>query len=399
VRPGSAADPDRLAAVRETGLLDTDPEEAFDRLTRLAAEALQAPVSALLICDDRRAFLKSGFGLDGVGTISLDESIAGQIVDARKELFVSDIHSQMEIAPTNVMLTLGSVAYAGFPVMSPDGHVLGALVVMDRVARPWSAREKHILEELTALVETTIRRRVAEKALNLSDERFRLVARATNDVIWDWDLRSNVTIRNESIHAVFGEGPNEQTSSFEWWRSHVHPDDRMRVESGLFGTIEKGGSFWRDEYRCIRSDGTYINILDRGYIVRDDAGAALRMIGAMTDVTEQTRSERAIRFQAHLLNTVGQAVGATDTNGKVTFWNEHAERLFGWQATDAVGSEILDLIPNLRKEAGGWTSSGWCRAARAGRASCSSEERRERLSRRWCRSRRRLVPTMNFPER
>lgn len=344
-------DPARLAAVEETELLDTPPEEAFDRVTRLAAEALQAPVAALLICDDRRAFLKSGFGLEGMGTIPIDESFSKHIVESESELFYSDIRNEKSVPPTKVMEALHSVAYAGFPVMSPAGLPIGALIVMDRVPREWTPRERRILEELTSLVETTIRRRVAERALRMSEERFRLVARATNDVIWDWDLRTNVTTRNEAIQTVFGERPDERTSSFEWWRSHVHPDDRARVEPGLLGIIEHGGSFWRDEYRCVRSDGTYVYILDRGYIVRDDSGNALRMIGAMTDVTEQHRSESAIRFQAHLLNTVRQAVSATDTRGKVTFWNEHAERLYGWTADEALGADIIDVIPPVEGEA------------------------------------------------
>ena len=344
-------DPARLAAVAETELLDTPPEEAFDRVTRLAAEALQAPVAALLICDDRRAYLKSGYGLEGRGTIPIEESFSQHIIENERELFFSDVSKEEGIAPTKIMESLHSVAYGGYPVMSPGGHTIGALIVMDRVPRDWLPRERRILEELTSLVETTIRRRVAERALRLSEERFRLVAQATNDVIWDWDLRSNVTTRNEAIQTVFGEEPDERTSSFEWWRSHVHPDDRARVEPGLLDVIDHGGSFWRDEYRCVRSDGSYVNILDRGYIIRDGEGKALRMIGAMTDVTGQYRSESAIRFQAHLLNTVRQAVSATDTNGKVTFWNEHAERLYGWTAAEALGADILDVIPPVEGEA------------------------------------------------
>lgn len=344
-------DPARLAAVRETGLLDTPPEEAFDRVTRLAAEALDVPVSGLLICDENRAFLKSGFGLGGTGTIPIEESFSQHIIESGREIFVSDIHAQKEFQPSSAMRTIGSVAYGGFPVMSPDGHGLGALIVMDRTLRAWTPRERHILKELTSLVETTIRRRAAERALRLSEERFRLVAKATNDVIWDWDLKTNLTTRNEAIQTVFGEGPDERTSSFEWWRSHVHPEDRARVEPGLLGAIEKGDTYWRDEYRCVRSDGSYVNIFDRGYIVRDEAGNALRMIGAMTDVTAQTRSAEAISFQAYLLNTVRQAVSATDTHGRVIYWNEHAERLYGWTATEAMGANITDVIPPVDGEA------------------------------------------------
>jgi PAS domain S-box-containing protein len=70
------------------------------------------------------------------------------------------------------------------------------------------------------------------------------------------------------------------------------------------------------------------------------------MIGAMTDVTERSRSEAAIRFQAQLLNAVQQAVVATDPDGQVIFWNKFAEKLYGWAAEEAVGKQIEELTPS-----------------------------------------------------
>src|SRR2546423_11245662 len=94
--------------------------------------------------------------------------------------------------------------------------------------------------------------------------------------------------------------------------------------------------------------------MDRGYIARDSTGSALRMIGAMTDVTERSRSEAAIRFQAQLLNAVQQAVVATDPDGQVIFWNTFAEKLYGWSAEEAAGKQIEELPPSpvLREHAG-----------------------------------------------
>src|SRR5207253_2672346 len=105
--------------------------------------------------------------------------------------------------------------------------------------------------------------------------------------------------------------------------------------------------------RYRRGDGTYANVMDRGYIARDSTGVAVRVIGAITDVTERSRSEAAIRFQAQLLNAVQQAVVATDPEGHVIFWNTFAEKLYGWAAEEAVGKEIEELTPSpfLRQHA------------------------------------------------
>ena len=195
------------------------------------------------------------------------------------------------------------------------------------------------------VVDVTEQRR-AERSVRASDERYRLVARATNDVIWDWDLRSNSLVWNDAVETVFGYKQIEIPPQLEWWHGNLHPDDQERVTAGLYGVLDHGGTGWSDQYRYRRRDGTYATVIDRGYVSRDSTGAAIRMIGAMTDVTERSRSEAAIRFQAQLLNAVQQAVVATDTSGAVIYWNTFAENLYGWTAHEAIGRKLSELTPS-----------------------------------------------------
>ena len=197
-----------------------------------------------------------------------------------------------------------------------------------------------------AIVVDVTDQRTAERAVRATDERFKFVARATNDVIWDWDIKTNALVWNDSVETVFGHKQNKIFPEIQWWYDHIHPEDRDRVVGGIHAVLENGGTAWGDTYRYLRTDGKYANVMDRGYIARDVAGNALRMIGAMTDVTERSRSEAAIRFQAQLLNAVQQAVVATDPDGVVIFWNSYAEKLYGWTAAEAVGKQIEDLTPS-----------------------------------------------------
>ncbi|HKC80225.1 MAG TPA: PAS domain S-box protein [Gemmatimonadaceae bacterium] len=218
-----------------------------------------------------------------------------------------------------------------------------------------------------AIVVDITDQRLSEKAVRISDERFRFVARATTDVIWDWDIITNSLVWNDSVEKVFGHKQNEIYPEIQWLHDHIHPDDRERVIAGIRGVLDSGGIAWSDHYRYRRADDSYVNVMDRGYVARDNSGAALRMIGAMTDITERSRSEAAIRFQAQLLNAVQQAVVATDPEGIVIFWNKFAENLYGWTAEEAVGEMIQDLTPSpfLREHGaeivergsagGGWT--------------------------------------------
>jgi len=218
-----------------------------------------------------------------------------------------------------------------------------------------------------AIVVDITDQRQSEKAVRISDERFRFVARATTDVIWDWDIITNSLVWNDSVEKVFGHKQNEIYPEIQWLHDHIHPEDRDRVIAGIRGILDHGGTTWSDQYRYRRADDSYVKVMDRGYIARDNSGAALRMIGAMTDITERSRSEAAIRFQAQLLNAVQQAVVATDPEGTVIFWNKFAENLYGWTAEEAVGQAIQELTPSpfLREHGaeivergaagGGWT--------------------------------------------
>ncbi|MBE7200945.1 MAG: PAS domain S-box protein [Parafilimonas terrae] len=166
--------------------------------------------------------------------------------------------------------------------------------------------------------------RRAEQALRDTEERYRLAARATNDTIWDWDLATNHIRWNEALHTAHGHAPDAVEPTGDWWIAQIHPDDRARVDRSIHAVIDGGGATWMDEYRFRRADGTYADILDRGNVVRDAQGKAVRMIGAMFDISERKRAEERQRLltgelQHRVKNTLAmvQAI-ATQTFRNVT---------------------------------------------------------------------------------
>ncbi len=150
---------------------------------------------------------------------------------------------------------------------------------------------------LATVLETTaqMKRARVEEALRESDERYRLVGRATNDIIWDWNLKDDSLEWNEAIVSRLGYSKAELGSTIEWWYENIHPEDRSQVLRGIHAAIDGGMETWSDEYRFRNQDGTYGAFLDRGYIARNSAGHAYRMIGSMLDLTERRRMEEALR--------------------------------------------------------------------------------------------------------
>lgn len=136
-----------------------------------------------------------------------------------------------------------------------------------------------------------------EEAIKKSEERFKIVALATNDVLRDWDLLTNQVWWNQSVQSLFGYTSEEVYLDVNWWRERIHPDDRQRINSDLRGVIDSNKQFWSNEYRFLRRDGTYAYIFDRGYIVQDQTNKPVRMIGFMMDMTDRKRAEAELQRQ------------------------------------------------------------------------------------------------------
>ena len=137
-------------------------------------------------------------------------------------------------------------------------------------------------------------RKQAETALAVGEERLKLIARATNDAIWDWDLTTQTLGWNEGFHVLFGFQPYEVEPGVESWYGRLHPEEKERVIETRYAAINGAAATWSDQYRFCRADGAYAHVLDRGYVVRDEEGKAVRAIGALIDLTEQKRAEAEI---------------------------------------------------------------------------------------------------------
>ncbi|ATB33566.1 hybrid sensor histidine kinase/response regulator [Melittangium boletus] len=168
---------------------------------------------------------------------------------------------------------------------------------------------------------------------NIDEERYRLAARATNDAIWDWDLLSNHVQWNEALHASYGHVLADVEPTGEWWIHHIHPEDRARIDASIHAVIDGGGENWKDEYRFLRADGTYAHVLDRGFVARDPDGRALRMIGAMLDLSARKQAEQSLRDSEDRLRmaTAATRLGTFDFHlrKQELIWDARCKELFG----------------------------------------------------------------------
>jgi PAS domain S-box-containing protein len=152
-------------------------------------------------------------------------------------------------------------------------------------------------EFFCAFIRDISERKKSETLIRRTNERYELVAKATSDAIWDWDMRTQVVVRSgDGLQKLFGYSSEEASSDNDFWRKHVHPQDLERVVEKRRKLLEETkDQFWEDEYRFERSDGSFAFVYDRGYVIRNKEGIAVRMIGSTQDISPLKQSEQQLQ--------------------------------------------------------------------------------------------------------
>ncbi|GAB4456234.1 MAG: hypothetical protein OHK0029_13850 [Armatimonadaceae bacterium] len=198
----------------------------------------------------------------------------------------------------------------------------------------WVAIERDITE-----------RKRNEERVRESEERFQLVSKATNDTIWDLNLITREIWWNEGFRKMFGYQPEDIEPTLEGWMKFIHPEDRERVATEAERAIREGGNYWAAEYQYRRKSGEYVPVLERGYVIRDDSGRPIRMIGVITDLTERKNLEAQL-LQSQKMEAVGRLAGgvAHDFNNLLTVILNNCELLM---LTSAHNDPIRPVLADI----------------------------------------------------
>ncbi len=179
--------------------------------------------------------------------------------------------------------------------------------------------------------------------LSKSNERYDIVAKATSDTIWDWDIKTGSFIWNKGIQGVFGYKKEDVGDNLQWWFDKIHPEDSLKMSVKLYSFIAEKSEKWQDEYRFCCADGTYKYIFDRGFLVKDETDTIIRMIGAMQDVTKQKEEEQRLKLLETVITQTKDTVIITEASGintdipNIVYVNPAFTKMTGYAAEDVIG--------------------------------------------------------------
>jgi PAS domain S-box-containing protein len=201
------ADPERLAALKRTGLLDSPPEEPFDRLTRLGQQMLGLSIAQISIIDRDRQFFKSKLLRDGspvtTRETALDRSFCQYSVAFDEPLIVPDAREH-PLLHDNLAIEDGVIAYAGVPLHDDRGHALGVYCAIDDAPREWSEAEISLVRDLAATAQAEILLRIANADAESANRRLRALVDAAYEAFVGVSPECTIVEWNGSAERILG---------------------------------------------------------------------------------------------------------------------------------------------------------------------------------------------------
>jgi two-component system CheB/CheR fusion protein len=335
--------------LRRTGALDSPPEATFDRLTRLAGRLLGAPVCLVSLVDERRQFFKSCIGLPEPWAsrreTPLTHSFCQHAVTSGRPLIIDDARQHPLVKDNPAVTELGVIAYAGIPLTTTTGEVLGSFCVIDTVPRQWSDEEIDTLRTLaaSAAAELDLRRVASEhrQQRELADRERSLtlaLLESSRDGIYGLGPDGCCTFINHAGARMLGYEPSEL----------IGRDLRRLVGPAVEGRgLGDGATFVCGDGEVRRRDGSTLTVAySSSPLVRD--GVVAGTVVTFSDVTERRAAERALRQTNVILRAVidgtSDAIFVKDHAGRYVMINEAGAKMVGRRIDEIVGNDDTQIF-------------------------------------------------------
>ncbi|MBY0477098.1 MAG: PAS domain S-box protein [Chitinophagaceae bacterium] len=233
--------------------------------------------------------------------------------------------------------------FASLPVIILSGLGIEKMALQSITLGAQDFLQKGEFDEkmLDKTIRYSIERKKNLEDLRISNERYSIVSKVTNDMMWDWDIVGNTVFRSEEQFVRQFKYPAEKKDlNQDFWLSIVHPDD-LKIFDRIKKEMQENSSvnMFTEEYRILDGEGNYRFVNDRGYLIRDETGKVLRMIGATLDITDKRNAEQELRKLSLIAEKTVNAVIITDTDENIQWVNDAFEHLSGYHLEEIKGKK------------------------------------------------------------
>ena len=337
----------RLEILRTFEILDTPAELEYDELTRLAAQICGTPIAAISLLDDTRQWFKSRVGLTAEQT-PRKSAFCAYTLNSPDLLIVPDALADPRFAKTPLVKGEPFIRfYAGSPLVTPEGAVLGTLCVIDRVPRHLSADQQQALGILgrQVMARLQLRRQLREQqslAAQLAAEKARLleVQAVANVGSWATDLKTYQVEWSEQTHRIFETPPDTFQASHPAFLALVHPDDRAAVDDAFRRSFHERTTC-AIEHRILLPDGRIKFLEERWRSFQDGDGTPIRAVGTCRDITKQKLSNEE---RDRLFNLSLDMLCVASFEGWFLQLNPAWTECLGWSRTELTSRPSLEFV-------------------------------------------------------
>jgi diguanylate cyclase (GGDEF)-like protein/PAS domain S-box-containing protein len=370
------AENERLAALRDHQILDTPPEEEFDGLVRLAAHVCGVPIAAVTLIDEHRQWFKAVTGVS-VTEVPRDIAFCAHTILQPEVLVVQDTQTDPRFADNPLVTGEHHVRfYAGAPLVTEDGYALGSLCVIDRTPRSLTREQEEALRLLAGQAASQFRAKLrvrqqerlmaerermvsarerVEAALGTEREFTRALLESLQEGIIACDADGTLTLFNRATREFYGLPeqllPTEPLGEY-FEAFHADGLTPMRAEDAPLLRALQNESVRDVEMVIAPKSGPLRTLVASGQAIHGTDGERLGAVVAMHDVTDRRQAERELARLAAIVESSEEAIIAGTMDGTIVSWNQGAERLYGYSASDMVGQHSSVLAQAQEKRLG-----------------------------------------------
>ncbi len=364
---------ERLARLRALNVLDSGVDTALQSIAALAAQITQCRAAFISFIESERQLIRAHIGVNAI-EIPREHSVCADTILSHEPLFITDINAEpryasfpLRSAPHNFSF------YAGFPLITKDGLIIGTLVVLDTTPKALSAVQvetlKNVASHVIAQFELNNKLAAVQRTISSledSEQRFRRIADASPVLLWISDDAGNRTLSNKAWCDF--TGLSQEESLAECWRRTVHPDDRD-VYQAKWRECANAGNRFQHEFRLQHMSGNYRWVMEQAIPLFGSNGKPEAYVSSCVDLSLRSSDELQYQHNEARFRAISEAaplgIVVTDSNGNCIYSNHQFQKLSALSTDESLGSGWLRTVhPDDREH----IQSAWFEATQSAKS-------------------------------